>query len=264
MFNYAYSSRVNFFIFNLSSSSRNLRMNTFTAHPQSWKNPIGPTWYFIGVAMVFLFDALGRSQVEQINVMVMIAVDSTIHSTLAFLIWLAISKYMCAELSTIKGLSMNAEMVLAYCAAAVVDVDHFLSAGSLSIFDATHLQTRKFLLFHNPLTIFVACSVIYYIFKHPRLALLTATSTLSHIARDATRTGILLFPIGVSPAIPYWLFLLFVCAVPYAGSLILKSISRKTPQIGDDVRVTSTEMIDILTRKTKSQENEQWRRINSI
>ena len=48
-------------------------------------------------------------------------------------------------------------------------------------------------------------------------------SIFSHILRDATRTGILCYPIGVTEPIPYILYLLIIAILPRLLAAIVKT-----------------------------------------
>ena len=63
------------------------------------------------------------------------------------------------------------------------------------------------------------------------LPFLTTVSIMSHHVRDGHRRGIWFWPVGSTPAIPYWLYLAIIVLLPSTVSLIVKVTSSKTNSI---------------------------------
>ncbi|KAG5897046.1 hypothetical protein JTB14_025863 [Gonioctena quinquepunctata] len=90
---------------------------------------------------------------------------------------------------------------------------------SFRLKDATSLKTRPPL--HCSTFPLVTCALllsISYILQAQtlkRIALIILTAFLSHHTRDATRRGYWVFPFGSTPPIPYGLYVVLTCLIPY-------------------------------------------------
>ena len=140
-----------------------------------------------------------------------IAIDNTLHSLIAVSLWIVIDRLSWEIVLDVDGLSIREECLLAYLIAAAVDSDHFLasflSSGSITMHGATHLASRDLCIFHAPLIAVVIAAVVHTTGRS-RTAVLVLSSMLSHQLRDATRTGLYMFPLGWTPVIPYLLFII--------------------------------------------------------
>lgn len=139
--------------------------------------------------------------------------DSTIHSVIGLMIWLTVDR-MVPEIETDVGLTIREEALVSYLMSTGIDVDHFIAAKSWFLIDAANLQTRSGLFAHN--IIFPIFMFIFFKFAcgRSRLAALLFGSIFSHLLRDATRTGILCFPFGVSPPVPYFMYFCIIAFLP--------------------------------------------------
>lgn len=153
---------------------------------------------------------------------VTIAIDSCIHSAVASAAWFVVSVIMCKDMREDIGLTRREEAAVVWLMSAAVDGDHFIAARSLDMYHATHLATREGLVFHNPFTTIALVLLAHFYGLRPRLAAIIAIAMGSHVLRDATRTGLLLFPVGMSPPVPYIMFIAIMCFVPYAASKYLR------------------------------------------
>lgn len=102
-------------------------------------------------------------------------------------------------------------IIAAGVAGSIVDIDHFISAKSLSVFDATHLSSRPF--GHSVAFVLLVSSLVYFFCgtnKDIRTCLVF-TSLMAHQLRDAVRRGLWLWPFGsTSPIATYLVFLLYI------------------------------------------------------
>jgi hypothetical protein len=191
---------------------------------------LGPNWqatgqkytkYICFIVFIAFFDEY-RGKMLDLPAIASIAVDSMVHSSVSLYAWYVTSEVLVRHMHEDIGMTRREEGLTAYLIAAAVDVDHFIAAGSLTLHDATNLQTRQWCLFHNPLACIVLATLSHCYGLRPRLAALLIIGMGTHILRDAQRTGILLYPWGVTPAIPIPLVAFVLAIVPYVMSLYLK------------------------------------------
>ncbi|MEN6410642.1 MAG: metal-dependent hydrolase [Anaerolineaceae bacterium] len=96
-------------------------------------------------------------------------------------------------------------LMLAGLAAMLIDLDHFMAAGSFSLFAATHLDYRPAT--HSLAFALLCFLIIWLITRNIRDGLLVFMALASHVVRDASGGGtpFLLFPFEVSQ-IPVWIY----------------------------------------------------------
>mmetsp|Transcript_54478 Transcript_54478/g.162796 ORF Transcript_54478/g.162796 Transcript_54478/m.162796 type:complete len:258 (-) Transcript_54478:216-989(-) len=231
--------------------------------------------HVIILAFVALFDIVQRNDIVSIveastvagGRVLDIAVDSTMHSIISSSVWrsslvlerptvqreltdqrpqLELTEEATRLTKTDTGCNRGdirccrAEILAAYVLGALMDVDHFLAARSPTLKAATNLSTRRWMLFHNPF--FVATSAVLLCrYKTIRLrwACLWVSSAMSHLLRDATRTGLLLFPLGKTAPLPYVLFLVAVVAMPKVCSTLVLKMERHS-EIDGDLNIVGT------------------------
>jgi len=186
------------------------------------ENSIGSIYFLVFLAFVAIFDATKGSFVNSLSQLTQIMVDSGIHSWTALVIWYLVASIMVKDMREDIGMTRREEAAVVYLMSAAVDADHFLSAGSLSLHDATNLHSRMWLVFHNPFTVLLLCVVAHWYGRRPRLAAIIAISMGSHLLRDATRTGLLLYPMGASAPVPYFIFIVVLCVSPYVVARYLR------------------------------------------
>lgn len=92
--------------------------------------------------------------------------------------------------------SLNEDLLLVSLGASLIDLDHFIAAGSWSIDKAMHAPHRG--PFHSTGLLFVIFFLLYR--YRPHLSLLFLVAFLPHHMRDAQRRGIYIFP----PASLHW------------------------------------------------------------
>nr|XP_002739951.1 PREDICTED: transmembrane protein C5orf28 homolog [Saccoglossus kowalevskii] len=145
--------------------------------------------------------------------------DNAGHALIGFCTWSAVS-----GLDTTNSVLQS---ILCGVFASILDIDHFISAKSLKLKDAVSLPSRP--LFHATSLIPVIASVIalieYFCAGKYRLKpvwLIFTTAWLSHHLRDAVRRGLWFWPIGSTPALPYWLYMICILSLPVVSHLIFK------------------------------------------
>jgi len=184
-------------------------------------NEIFGDWkYLLFLSGLTLLDAVRPATF--VSKIVTIAVDSCIHSVVSSVAWYVVSVIMCNDMREDIGLTRREEAAVVWLMSAAVDGDHFIAARSLDMYQATHLATREGLIFHNPFIVAALVLFAHFYGLRPRLAAIIAIAMGSHVLRDATRTGLLLFPVGKSPPVPYIMFIAVMCFVPYAVSKYLR------------------------------------------
>lgn len=146
--------------------------------------------------------------------------DNICHQALALLSWLTLWQLESNWKLSFNYLSM-VYAIFSVAFGAVVDIDHFLAAKSISLFEATHLSARPFghsiafivLIYvaFNSLLIMIYNSN-HYVQVIPTIYL---QATLSHLIRDSSRRGLWLYSTYSTPPVPYFLHLILLCALPY-------------------------------------------------
>ncbi|XP_054006804.1 transmembrane protein 267 [Hylaeus anthracinus] len=108
-----------------------------------------------------------------------------------------------------------------------IDVDHFITACSWKLNDATHLTKRPFLHCTTlPIALWLMLNFYASVFNHPRLSYyswIMLSSFLSHHIRDGTRRGLWFCPIGSTQPIPYYLYLSLSMILPHVLQWLMTS-----------------------------------------
>ena len=121
-------------------------------------------------------------------------------------------------LSLVRRKDIMVEMMMAFASGSLLDLDHFIAAGSTALHDATSLRHRPF---GHTLLFIVALSLAFGVCLGVRGAVLVAEGLTSHQLRDATRRGLWLWPFGSTPRCPYPVYLVLVTALPCVASTVL-------------------------------------------
>jgi hypothetical protein len=112
--------------------------------------------------------------------------------------------------------------LLAGFTAAILDIDHFIAAGAMSIDGATHLKGRPF---GHAVTFVIAVTILVWVVSKARGAskwrrihrvCFVIITLMSHQIRDGNRLGLWLWPIGSTPGIFYPVYLFMEVALPIA------------------------------------------------
>jgi hypothetical protein len=122
------------------------------------------------------------------------------------------------------------ECAMACMFGSLVDIDHFVSARSLSLFHATHLSSRPF--GHAVLFVVAIFAVLRYLIQWNDISMIYLIASISHLVRDSSRRGLWMWPFPHTPPIPYSLHLLLLLALPYIGWYIFGYPTSGYPPIG--------------------------------
>ncbi|XP_044261838.1 transmembrane protein 267 [Tribolium madens] len=140
--------------------------------------------------------------------------DNATHASIGALSWL----YVCINFKNRSHFQSLIEIGLCAGVASLIDIDHFISARSIHLKDATSLQKRPPL--HCSTFPFMFCllflmlSYFFQVEVWKRVSLIVLTAFVSHHTRDATRRGFWFYPFGATPPIPYFLYVGLTCVLP--------------------------------------------------
>lgn len=136
-----------------------------------------------------------------------ILLDECCHAGTALLLWMAGSTSSCSWRDYITLIAIRwKEAALVACTACLIDVDHFIAAGSFRLYDATHLSARPFA--HAFLFAVAVPLTIWLLSRNKYAAYVSFMVVCSHQLRDALRRGLWLWPWRLStPPLPLWLVL---------------------------------------------------------
>ncbi|KAK2179890.1 hypothetical protein NP493_465g00003 [Ridgeia piscesae] len=146
------------------------------------------------------------------------AVDSATHGVIAAMSWLLVTNLQ----MTTRNLM---EVFLSGVLGMVIDIDHFIAAGSLSLNAATSLTKRPFL--HNSSLILIIFMLLYSLQQCRQFSGILASvpwifllAWTSHHMRDGIRHGLWFAPFGSTQVIPKWLYIGVISLCP----LLLKAV----------------------------------------
>ncbi|XP_023021150.1 transmembrane protein 267 [Leptinotarsa decemlineata] len=171
--------------------------------------------YYLTVLLAIV-AVIGDYVVVHSNIHVYQAIfDNATHAVIGGLSWCIV------YLKNKPENSLSAVLEIAACTvmSSFIDIDHFFAARSFQLKDAISLKNRPPLHCSTfPLSICVLMLLVSYILQSwnlERITLLILTAFLSHHTRDATRRGYWFFPYGSTPPIPYGLYIILTCCIPY-------------------------------------------------
>ncbi|KAK7096327.1 transmembrane protein 267-like [Littorina saxatilis] len=116
------------------------------------------------------------------------------------------------------------QCLLCGLAASLIDLDHFVQAGSLQLKDAVTLQQRP--PFHSTTLVLLVTGVLWvvslvmHVTQLRKVALLCCVAWLTHHLRDASRRGLWFPPLGSSPPLPYAVYVVSTVAVAVAARCV--------------------------------------------
>jgi len=143
-------------------------------------------------------------------------VDSFLHSVLGITSW-------CLATSP-----TNKEFVAAFFSSTLIDIDHFLSAGSLNLKDAVSLPSRPLLHCSSLLLLPLLLLVLLHQSPHLRFLLLFLTCITSHHLRDSLRRGLWFCPLGETSPLPVPLYFSLLLVLPFISRFLLRLQPRPT------------------------------------
>ena len=147
--------------------------------------------------------------------------DSLSHALLAGAIWREVQLVPLLKPRHIF-ISLKAELLLSCILSSALDIDHFIAARSLSLFDATHLTSRPF--GHSLLFIVISTSLICMLLRSATLTTLYFSAILSHQLRDSLRRGLLVWPFTntiSTPPLHFFLYLSIFVIIPNINAVVI-------------------------------------------
>ncbi|CAI5732087.1 unnamed protein product [Peronospora destructor] len=150
-------------------------------------------------------------------------VDSAAHGNVAFCCWaiflLQAEKKAEARNTTFSVLEMLKTCFFNGITASLLDADHFIAAGALSLAGATHLTHRPFghaVTFIIVVAFLVSqCSNKWPAKKRRYRVCFIVVAWFSHQLRDGMRRGLWFWPVGSTPPIEYFVYLLMEEGLPF-------------------------------------------------
>ena len=112
------------------------------------------------------------------------------------------------------------EHAISLLSGSLMDLDHFIAAGSWRLSDATSLPSRPFM--HAVTTIVFITAVLAYFPSQRHNAVLVFVATMSHQIRDAVRRGLWFWPFGSTPPLHPLLYLALEILLPCIVVLCLQ------------------------------------------
>lgn len=164
------------------------------------------------------------------NVPDLLVVRAFLDSSAHFLIG-ALSWAIADQSSSFRRLLLEA--FCAGCISSMVDIDHFIQAGSLHLKDAVSLSQRPFLHCSTLPLILLLLLLVARVRGMPlRLGLLVFSSIFSHHLRDSTRRGLWLLGLPPVPvAYPLYLVLIYMLPFSYIYIMALPSTYTETTHV---------------------------------
>lgn len=120
------------------------------------------------------------------------------------------------------------EMIAVALCACFIDSDHFLTALSWRLSDATNLDGRPFA--HSLLFACLCVALAYMCCPIKHFPGVLGYAFLSHHLRDATRRGLFLWPFPSTPPLPYPLYLLLQSLIPQLIFALTQRRAAKPPR----------------------------------
>ncbi|XP_034253297.1 transmembrane protein 267 [Thrips palmi] len=156
-------------------------------------------------------------QVNQHDDMKRALCDNMTHAVIGFLTWISV------HCNLGKG-AFSSGRVLAQCIlcaliSSAIDVDHFISARSFHLKDATKLSRRPFLHCSTlPLVLFISLLVLAHYLRNTNIEIfgwVLLAAFMSHHVRDAARRGFWLWPFGSTVPLGTGLYLIITVLFPF-------------------------------------------------
>ncbi|CAH0492293.1 unnamed protein product [Peronospora farinosa] len=163
-------------------------------------------------------------------------VDSAAHGNVAFCCW-AIFLLQAEKNAKARDTSFSVLEMLKKCffngiTASVLDADHFIAAGTLNLTGATHLTHRPF--GHAVTFIIVVAFLVSWCSKkcptktRSYRVCFIVVAWFSHQLRDGMRRGLWFWPIGSTPPITYFLYLLMEEGLPFVMEKWWRQVPART------------------------------------
>ncbi|GMF10399.1 unnamed protein product [Phytophthora lilii] len=182
-------------------------------------------------------------------------IDSAAHGSVAFCCWaiflLQRERYSESGDTTFSSLGVLKKCFLSGLTASLLDVDHFIAAGALSLAGATHLNGRPF--GHAVTFIIVVallvnrCSRKCQARKRRYRVCFIVVAWFSHQLRDGMRRGLWFWPLGSTPPVNYFLYLAMEEALPF----VMAKWWRRAPAM------TEMEKLELALQKADEESEEE-------
>lgn len=142
--------------------------------------------------------------------------DFTFPSTCVFVIFQAIISVLMMRACLVTSVTFPSWRchLGALLIGSLLDLDHFISANSFSLYDASHLGIHR--PFGHALLFIIAASCIASVFfqNGRRFGLVMFACLLSHQLRDSIRRGLWLYPFPSTNPVPYFVYLICLVMIP--------------------------------------------------
>jgi len=113
-------------------------------------------------------------------------------------------------------MSISADILLSCIIGSALDIDHFITAGSLSLHDATNLSYRP--LGHSVLFLVLSTGIMHAFSRSRSLTILYFSALLIHQLRDSLRRGIYLWPIGSTHPTSLLFYMIICVSLPHGNA----------------------------------------------
>ncbi|XP_015585715.1 transmembrane protein 267 [Cephus cinctus] len=166
-------------------------------------------------SMIALCSHLGDRMLKHGSTPAMRAIfDNLTHATVGALTWSLI--IILSRKSVVHNVF---QIVSCFLVSSLIDLDHFLSARSWRLSDATRLDKRPFLHCSTvPIFAWLVLIAISKMTSRPNLinhAWILLAAFFSHHIRDASRKGMWFYPFGSTPPIPYYFYIFISMTLPF-------------------------------------------------
>lgn len=106
--------------------------------------------------------------------------------------------------------------IFSFCLGSLLDLDHFISSQSFSLYKATHLDNNMKRPFgHALIFIFIISFIFVLVTRNIKIGIISFICLLSHQLRDSIRRGLWLWPLNTSThPTPYFIYLFLLCILP--------------------------------------------------
>ncbi|KAG7378365.1 hypothetical protein PHYBOEH_000387 [Phytophthora boehmeriae] len=188
-------------------------------------------------------------------------VDSAAHGTVAFLCWglflLQIERYAETSSSENSFFSHLKKCFFNGVTASLLDVDHFIAAGAINITGATHLGGRPF---GHSVTFLIVVALLVSRYskkcqarKRRYRVCFIVVAWLSHQLRDGMRLGLWFWPLGSTPPINYFLYVVMEEMLPF----VMAKWWRKAPAM------TEMEKLELALQKADDESEDEMYDVDS-
>lgn len=194
-----------------------------------------------------------------LNRLIRIGIDSSCHASIACLMWSSIildeplgicfanSSTLCNRIAH-HFRKHRREILCAGFISSAIDLDHFIAARSIRLFDAVHLTLRPFT--HGlPFAVFFIFTSWLYCSRNDRLerACFLTSTVIGHLLRDSSRRGILFWGKVSTAPLPTPLVLALFAVLMVSLKIIIENHhSLRQDRYNDDPQSLIRERIELV------------------